>query len=206
MAHVTPKRWFLPETPDVLRLLRDQLAVTIEGVYAFVVWAAGEPCGASEVREIEDRGDAAKRELLNALREAFVTQLEPEDLFTLSRGIDWILNGIGDLIREAEVLECGPDAGVAEMAGLLAKAVRDLDAAIAQLGASGDRATAAADAAIEAVRNMQGAYYRGMAETSGLDARAERIARRELYRRCGHIGDTVVDVAERVVYAVVKES
>ena len=34
----------------------------------------------------------------------------------------------------------------------------------------------------------------------------ERIARRELYRRCSRIGETVVDVAERVVYAVVKES
>jgi hypothetical protein len=33
-----------------------------------------------------------------------------------------------------------------------------------------------------------------------------RISRRELYRRCARIGETVVDVAERVIYAVVKES
>ena len=31
-------------------------------------------------------------------------------------------------------------------------------------------------------------------------------ARRELYRRSSRIGDAVVDVAERVVYAVVKRS
>ena len=36
--------------------------------------------------------------------------------------------------------------------------------------------------------------------------RAERIARRELYRRCARIGELVIDVAERVVYAVVKQS
>jgi hypothetical protein len=35
--------------------------------------------------------------------------------------------------------------------------------------------------------------------------RSERIARRELYRRCSRIGEMVVDVAECVVYAVVKE-
>lgn len=35
---------------------------------------------------------------------------------------------------------------------------------------------------------------------------AERIARRELYRRCSRIGETVVDVAERVIYAVMKQS
>jgi hypothetical protein len=33
-----------------------------------------------------------------------------------------------------------------------------------------------------------------------------RIARRELYRRCEIIGDLVIDLAERIVYAVVKAS
>ena len=44
-----------------------------------------------------------------------------------------------------------------------------------------------------------------MAESLGVEDRSERIARRELYRRCSRIGEMVVDVAERVVYAVVKE-
>ena len=43
------------------------------------------------VRDAVDRGDAAKRELLRALRAAFVTPLEPEDVFALSRSTDWIL-------------------------------------------------------------------------------------------------------------------
>jgi hypothetical protein len=29
------RRWFLPETPDVLGLLRDQVAVSNEGLSAF---------------------------------------------------------------------------------------------------------------------------------------------------------------------------
>ena len=40
---------------------------------------------AQTVRDAEPRGDEAKRDLLNALREAFILQLEPEDVFTLSR-------------------------------------------------------------------------------------------------------------------------
>jgi hypothetical protein len=31
--------WFLPQTPDVLGMLRAQAAVTIEGVDALVGWA-----------------------------------------------------------------------------------------------------------------------------------------------------------------------
>jgi uncharacterized protein Yka (UPF0111/DUF47 family) len=51
---------------------------------------------------------------------AFVTPLEPEDLFALSRGIDRILNQAKDLVRESEVMVCPPDAAVAQMAALLA--------------------------------------------------------------------------------------
>ena len=32
---MTRKHWFLPETPDVLGMLRRQMAVTIDGVDAF---------------------------------------------------------------------------------------------------------------------------------------------------------------------------
>lgn len=206
MAGVRPRHWFLPETPDVLGLLRDQLEVTIEGVDVFARWAAGEPYTASDLWEIEARGDAAKRKVLEALQTAFVTPFEPEDLFTLSRDIDWILNGVGDLVGESEVLECSPDASIAEMAQLLVGAVRELEVAVAELDSSADQATAAADRAIEVARRLERSYYRGMADALRVKEREERIGRRELYRRLARIGETVVDVAERVVYSVVKES
>ena len=63
-GHMSLRRWFLPETPDVLGLLRRQVAVTIEGVDAFAAWAAGDATAAEAVRDAEHRGDAAKRELL----------------------------------------------------------------------------------------------------------------------------------------------
>jgi uncharacterized protein len=199
------RRWFLPETPDVLGLLRRQVAVTIEGVEAFAAWADGDASAAKAVRDAEHRGDEAKRELLRALRAAFVTPLEPEDVFALSRGVDWILNYARDLVNESEAMASPPDDGIAEMGALLAEAVRHIDAAIAEIGSDGDEATQAANAAIKAERRLEHAYYRAMAASLGVEDRSERIARRELYRRCSRIGEMVVDVAERVVYAVVKQ-
>jgi uncharacterized protein Yka (UPF0111/DUF47 family) len=198
-------RWFLPQTPDVLGLLRAQLAVTIEGVDAFAVWARGDVSAAQVVRDAEHRGDAAKRALLGALRAAFVTPLEPEDVFALSRGVDWILDYARDLISESEAMACAPDAVIAEMATLLGKAVREIDQGLAHLRADHDAATKAADAAISAERDLERAYYRGMAALLEVEDRSERIARRELYRRCVRIGEIVIDVSERVVYAVVKQ-
>jgi uncharacterized protein Yka (UPF0111/DUF47 family) len=180
--------------------------VTIEGADAFAVWAAGDPDAAKLVLDAEDRGDVAKRELVNALRAAFVTPLEPEDLFALSRSVDWVLNYCGDLVRESEVMACPPDARIAEMATLLGEALRDIDRAIACVESDPDAATSAGDAAIEAERRLERVYYQGMADLLDVGDRTERIARRELYRRCARIGDTLVDTAERIAYAVVKQS
>ena len=109
------RRWFLPETPDAIGLLRRQTAVTLEALEALAAWAEGDDAAAQTVRDAEPRGDAAKRDLLNALREAFILQMEPEDLFTLSRGIDWILDHARDLIEEAQAMDVSPDAGLAAM-------------------------------------------------------------------------------------------
>ena len=119
------------------------------------------------MRDAEQRGDAAKRELLSALRAAFVTPMEPEDLFALSRGIDRILNYARDLVNESEAMACAPDEGIAEMAALLAEALRHLDEARHQLGTDGDRATEAADAAIGAERGSRRSTTPGWPGCSG---------------------------------------
>ena len=201
-----PHHWFLPDTPDVLGLLRAQVAITIEGLDAFAAWAGGDAGAAEAVKDAEHRGDVAKRELVDALRAAFVTPLEPEDLFALSRIIDRILSSSREVVAEADVLAVGPDGEVAEMAQLISRAVRWIDEAIAQLGADAGRATAAADEAIATEKALDQVYYRGMAALLDADERSARIAGRELYRRCARIGDLVVEVAERVIYAVVKQS
>jgi uncharacterized protein len=196
----------LPETPDVLGILRAQVAVTIEGVEAFAAWAGGDAAAADVVRDAEHRGDAAKRALLGTLRAAFITPLEPEDVFALSRGVDCILDYARDLVSESQVMACAPDAVIAQMAQLLGEAVRDIDQAVAHIGTDEDAATEAADAAIEAERKLERAYYHGMGALLEVEDRSERIGRRELYRRCARIGEMVTDVAERVVYAVVKQT
>ena len=65
------------------------------------------------VRTLEHQADDAKRAVQRALSESFVTPLEPEDLFALSRGIDRIINESKDTVRESEVMACAPDVCMA---------------------------------------------------------------------------------------------
>ena len=199
-------RWFLPETPDVLGLLGQQLEVTIAGMDAFARWAAGDAAAQAEVRAFEHQADERKRELHRTLRTAFITPLEPEDLFALSRGIDRILNEAKDTVRESEVMDCPPDEPFAAIAVLLAAAVRELDTAVATLAPGVPDTTASADRAVKAARRIERIYRTAMADLLRVEDLREVMARRELYRRASRIGEHVVEVAERVLYSAVKEA
>lgn len=196
--------WLLPDTPDVLALLRAQLALTATGLEGFVAWADGDADRADGVRAVEHEADAAKRSLQRALRGALITALEPEDVYSLSQGVDQVLNEAKDVIGESEVMACPPDAAVAAMAAHVQAGVGHLDAAFAALADRPDAATAAAEKAIKEQRRLEHAYRGAMAALLAEDDLRSVTARRELYRRCSRMGQTVVDVAERAIYSTFK--
>jgi uncharacterized protein Yka (UPF0111/DUF47 family) len=214
--------WFLPDDPDVLAALREQMAITVRGMEAFAQWASGTADADGGVGDIEHEADEAKRAVRRSLRDAFITPLSPEDLFTLSQQLDKVLTDCKDVVRESEVMAMRPDAPMAEMAELLREGTAHLSEAFKAFGEGGggkdDHATAtatdAADAATKSARHMEKVYRQAMSGLLELDddsadphARMNEImGRRELYRRLSRIADTLVDVADRVWYAAVKES
>lgn len=200
------RRWFLPETLDVLGMLSEQTAITVEGLEALGAWARGDAAKAEVVRACEHRADDRKRELREALTTAFATPLEPEDLFALSRGLDAVLNGAKDAVREAEVMGAAPDTAMAAMADELIAGARKLAEAVAALAADGrGGATEAADAAVRSQRQLEKIYRAAASALLEKTDLREVTARRELYRRLSRTSDQLVDVAERVWYAVLKQ-
>jgi uncharacterized protein Yka (UPF0111/DUF47 family) len=207
-------RLFLPDTPDVLGMLVNQAEVTVEGMEALVRWTDGDPDASDAVRDAEHRADEFKRLLRLALRTSFLTPLDAEDLYALSERLDAALNQAKDAVREAEVMGIEPDGPEHDMAGYLAAgATRLLDAfrslAHAESGprsASVPReATESADAAVKAQRRLERVYRASMSALIDEEDLREVMGRRELYRRLARVGDTIVEVAERVWYAAVKE-
>jgi uncharacterized protein Yka (UPF0111/DUF47 family) len=205
VAHVTTKHWFLPDNPDLLVKLRDQAVVTVEAMDALVAWSNGDIAAADTVRDCEHRADATKRELWQTVRDAFSPPLDAEDLYTLSAGLDEVLNAAKDLVREMEVMDMEPDLPTSEMVTLLAAAIRHLADAFRCLGAEDD-ATHHADAAIKSQRQVEHTYRAAMSALLQVPDLREVIGRREIYRRLSRIGDLVHTVAERVWYSVVKEA
>jgi uncharacterized protein Yka (UPF0111/DUF47 family) len=203
-------RWFLPETPDVVGMLQRQAHLTVEGMQAFAAWAAGDTASADRVRQAEHACDDVRRELVDAVSQAFTTPLEPEDLFQLSRDLDRVINGAKDTVRESEAMGFPPDAAVAEMAALLAEGVAHIETAFGhlegELGKPVAPATDGADAAVKCQRQLERVYRRATGDLLGVTDVATAVASRELYRRVSSISDDVVAVADRIWYSRVKES
>jgi uncharacterized protein len=199
--------WFLPESPDVLAMLRDQTAITLEGMDTLVAWAGGDASAVDRLRDCEHRADDRKRELREALGVAFTTPLEPEDIFELSRGLDRVLNGAKNAVREAEVMRTAPDLAMVEMATELAEGARELAAALTALGRDGAAlATEAATRAAKSQSRLEHVYRRAMSALITADDLRQIAAKRELYRRFARVSDDLREVAERVWYSVLKAS
>jgi len=205
------RRWFLPEAPDVVGMLKAQADITAAGMNAFADWAAGDAGRAEDVRQAEHDCDGVRRQLVAAVSQAFTTPLEPEDLFQLSRDLDKVINGAKNTVREAEAMDFPPDRATAEMSLQLAEGVEHIRTAFGHLDArhaesAASAATEAADAAVKSQRNLERIYRQAACDLLSVADIGVLTARRELYRRVSAISDDIVSVADRIWYSWVKES
>jgi uncharacterized protein Yka (UPF0111/DUF47 family) len=200
------KHWFLPQSPDVMQTLRTQADLTVAGAAAFAAWAGGDAPQQAQVRACEHRADEVRRELSLQLRQAFSTPVDQEDLFTLSERLDAVLNGLKNVVREADSYALDPDAAIASMAGEIATGAQHLRTAIDHLAKDAEAATREADAAVSAERRMEKIYRDAMRDLLAVDDLREVLTRGEFYRRTLEIGERLTRVADRVWYAVVKEA
>jgi len=200
------KHWFLPQTPDVMKTLMAQADVTVAGAIAFASWAGGDLTQEAQVRACEHQADEVRRQLSLQLRQAFSTPIDQEDLFTLSERLDAVLNGLKNVVREADSYALEPDAAIAAMAGEIATGVQHLRTAMHHLDKDGDVATREADLAVSAERRMEKIYRDAMRGLLAVDDLREVVTRGEFYRRTLDIGQRLTRVADRVWYAVVKEA
>ncbi len=199
------RRWFLPEEVDLLGLLSRQGDLVAAGIDAFSDWSHGDVERGGQVALYDRRADEARRDVLMAVKRSFVTPISPEDVFELSERIGTIVTAAKNTVRETRLVAMSPDAPMADMADLIGLGVRDLVGAFPDMSRSPDRATEAADAAVQRLEAIERVYDEAMSALLDLADVRELSGRRELYRRYVRMGDAVEHTARRVWYAVVKE-
>jgi uncharacterized protein Yka (UPF0111/DUF47 family) len=202
------RRWrriLLPQAPDVLGLLVAQGDVTVTGLAAFDAWSHGGGQDAVvAVRDAQHEAYTARRELLGALRAALSTPVDQEDLYVLSERVDRILNVARNAVREAEVLGWVPDAHAARMGARVSDATRELVAGFALLKKDPDDAGRRADAASDAVRELERDYRDAMTGLLTVEDIRAVLTAQNVYRRYLRVGDAIVALADRLWYVVLR--
>jgi len=134
MGNMSLKNIFKPKPDKFLQLLIEQTNLTIKGLEALTQYMHKRNSSlAKQVAETERQADEVRRILVEELTRTFVTPLDREDIFSLSREIDDVLDYAATTVEEMEVLDVSPTPFMERMASLLHDAAVEIDLAVQRL-------------------------------------------------------------------------
>ena len=188
-------------------LLSRQSAKTVEGLEALWVFAEnGNRENANLVRNIEREADELRRILIEELDRTFVTPIDREDIFALSRAIDDVVDYANTTVDEMEIYEVKGDAHIQEMVNILRKAARELNDAVRILK---DYPKIASEHAVKAKayeNTIEKAYHMALADLfKGADT-IYMLKMREIYRHLSNAADRGDEAANIISSIVMKHS
>jgi hypothetical protein len=123
-----------------------QVDAAIAGATLTRELVAGEIKSAAAVekmRVIEHQGDDARATLVAELKASFVTPLDREDLFRLSRSLDDVLDELRDFVRSWDMFKMKPSPIVEPMVDAICDALADLRKVIADINSKANPSSAA---------------------------------------------------------------
>ena len=188
-------------------ILAHQSAKTVEGLEALWNFAEnGTKENANTVRNIEREADELRRILIEELDQTFVTPLDREDIYALSRAIDDVVDYANTTVDEMEVYEVKGDEHIKEMINILRKAARELNDAVKILK---DYPKISSEHAVKAKsyeNQMEKAYHLALADLfKGTDT-VYMLKMREIYRHLSNAADRGDEAANIISSIVMKHT
>jgi predicted phosphate transport protein (TIGR00153 family) len=201
------KDFFKPRQDKFLESLIKQAEITLQGLVvleAYMKKAAEKHAAA--VAQAEKDADEVRRILIDDLNRTFVTPIDREDIFALSRAIDDVMDYAYSTVEEMQILEVEPNDFLRRMVSLLHDAAGEIHLAMQRLkenpGVAAEHATRA-----KALENrVERVYREAIADlfTGPEDIRQvmKMLKLREIYRHlsnCADRGDEAANVIHDIV-------
>ncbi|MBN1680236.1 MAG: DUF47 family protein [Anaerolineae bacterium] len=208
----TPKRiraYFQRRPDQFIARLDEQSLLGIEATEALLDYM-GKPNkkNAQRVRQLEKQADEVRRILIDELNRTFVTPIDREDIYALSRALDDILDDTWFTINEMDILEVEPNKHLQEMAAELCSGAEEIKLAIDRLAQHPGVASTHVIRARGVKNNLETLYAKALAdlfcEPKDLENVITMLKLREIYRHLFHAGGRIGDAADIVDDIVVK--
>lgn len=194
---------------DFIAMLGQQAALTVEGLEVLADYMRNPSNkNAKRLRQCEKDADEVRRILIDELNRTFVTPIDREDIFSLSRAIDDVIDYAYSTINEMDTLEVKPNDYLRRMVDLLREGAEEIHLAMERLE---QHPTVASDHAVraKAIENrVENVYHEAIANLfSGpkdLDHIVEMLKLREIYRHLSNAADRGDAAANLITDIVVK--
>ncbi len=184
-------------------ILSHQSSKTLEGLEALWNYAEnGSKENANLVRNIEREADELRRVMIEELDKTFITPLDREDIYALSRAIDDVVDYANTTVDEMEIYEVKGDHHIKEMVNILRKAARELNDAVKILK---DYPRIASEHAVQAKsyeNQMEKAYHFALADLFKGKDTVYMLKMREIYRHLSNAADRG-DEATNIISSIV---
>ncbi len=205
------KRFLKPRQSNFIEMLIQQGEYAIASVEALQDYFKKQSDKKSaKARQVEKEADEVQRILVNELQKTFVTPIDREDIFSLSRAIDNFIDYIYDTVEELEIFEIEASDAVSGIADMLLDMANELHLALQRLL---DHPGVAAEHArrMKLIENqVEDAYRRNLAELfqgpEDIHHVMKMLKKREVYRHLSNAADQGDKAADIIMDIVVKWS
>lgn len=200
---------FRSRSQNFLQHLAQQADKTREGLEMLEHYFKSHDANdARRVEQIEKEADELRRILIDDLNRAFVTPIDREDLFALSRTIDDVLDYAYTTVDEVQLFELQPTELMQKMVTILREAADELHLGVLQLRERPQLALQHAMRAKKLENRAEGLYREALAELfqqpKTLDDVMLMLKRREVYRHLSNAADRGDEAANIISDIVVK--
>jgi uncharacterized protein len=188
---------------DFYDLLLAQAEKTLSGCRALVAFLEdqGDP---EDIVRLEQEADDIRRILIDELNQTFLTPMDREDIFALSRAVDDVIDHAHNTVKEMDVFEIKSNEFLCQMSELLEKGAEQLVMAIRHLKKNPNVAVEYAVRAKRVENRMNDTFLDALKQLfSGHDVRL-MFAYREIYRHFNRSADRVDEAANIISDIVVK--
>jgi uncharacterized protein Yka (UPF0111/DUF47 family) len=215
LAIITVRRMFVlkkifgPRQDKFLALIIEQASLTLKGLELLNEYlVAKSPQAAQQLTQTEKDADEVRRILIDELNRTFVTPMDREDIFALSRAIDDMLDYAYSTVDEMEMLKVKGMPHMARIAALLRDAASEILLATQRLSQHPKVAADHAQRAKALENRVESVYREALAELFSGPEDVQHVVKmlkaREVYRHLSNAADKGDEAANVIANIVVK--
>jgi predicted phosphate transport protein (TIGR00153 family) len=201
------KDFFKPRQDKFLQSLISQAEITLEGMDALESYMKKRSDKhAATVVQAEKNADEVRRILIDDLNHTFVTPMDREDIFALSRAIDDVMDYAYTTVEEMQILDVEPNDYLRRMVSLLQDAADEIHMAMLRIKENPGVASEHASRAKAMENRVERVYREAVADLfsgpNDVHHVMEMLKLREIYRHlsnCADRGDEAANVIHDIV-------